>query len=77
LKDWQWKPEPDAKVLPPSLLAPRVNIARTETGQAIEPILNGTVNPEDFHAAFLAAFDEVVAEALLGQLLNGLHTEPR
>jgi hypothetical protein len=64
---------------PPFLPAPRVAVREMETGQAIEPVLDGTANLEDFRVAFLAAFgtiDEVVAEALFGQLLSGLHTEP-
>jgi hypothetical protein len=42
-------------------------------------ILDEAANPEDFHAVFLTAFgtgDNVVADALFGQLMNSLHTEP-
>ena len=59
--------------------APRVKVRQAEAGQAIEPVLDEAANPEDFRGAFLAAFgtaDDGVAEALFGQLLNGLHTEP-
>src|SRR6202165_4843419 len=59
--------------------APRVTVRQAAAGQVIEPILDAAANPEDFHAAFLASFgtgDSVVAEALFGQLLNVLQTEP-
>ena len=59
--------------------APRVATRETETGQAIEPILDETVNLEDFHAAFLAAFgttEQTIAEALFEQLVNALHADP-
>jgi hypothetical protein len=59
--------------------APRVAVRQAEAGQVIEPVLDEAAEPKDFHSAFCAAFatvDDVVAEALFGQLLNGLHTEP-
>jgi|SRR5216684_2174085 len=69
----------DGKLMPPSLPAPRVRVTKTEAGQVIEPILDEAVSLEAFRVAFLRAFattDEVVAQALFIQLLNGLHTEP-
>ena len=54
-------------------------VRQTDNGQVVEPVLYEGAGPDDFHAAFLAAFattSSTVAEALFGQLLNGLHTEP-
>jgi hypothetical protein len=79
LRDLQPKIKSGASQSPPSLPAPRLRILQTETGQAFEPVLNETTNGQDFRDAFFDAFgtaDEVVAEALFSQLLNGLHAEP-
>ncbi len=65
-----------ASLIPPS---PRVTVMKTETGQAIEPILDESTNLEDFHAAFLAAFgttEQTIAEALFEQLANAIHADP-
>ena len=75
----QSAPEPDAKLPASSVPAPRVLVRQTDNGQVVEPVLNEGADLDDFHAAFLAAFattSSTVAEALFGQLLNGLHTEP-
>jgi hypothetical protein len=65
--------------LPPSSVpAPRVRVRLTEGEQAIEPARGGEGRTGNFRAEFLAAFgtvDEIVAEALYGQLLNGLHAD--
>jgi len=48
-------------------------------GPRIEPTLDTAANLEDFRFAFCSAFgtaNELVAEALFAQLLNGLHTDP-
>jgi hypothetical protein len=69
----------EPKSPPSSMPAPPVRVRLTEAGPSIEPTLNGAANPEDFRAAFLSVFgtvDELVAEALFTQLLNGLHTDP-
>jgi hypothetical protein len=75
--------QPTAKArsnLPPiTLRAPRVRVRQIGDGQAVEPAPDQAEKLDDFRARFLAAFgtaDDVVAEALLGHLLNGLHTEP-
>ena len=60
--------------------APRVTVRETEAGQAIEPLLDGAANLEDFHAAFLATFgttEQVIAEALFQQIVNALHPDPK
>ena len=75
----QSAPEPDAKLPASPVPAPRVMVRQTDNGQVVEPVLNEGADLDDFHAAFLAAFattSSTVAEALFGQLLNGLHTEP-
>ncbi len=62
------------------LPAPRVAIRETETGQAIEPVLDETANLEDFHAAFLAVFgtaERTIADALFQHVLNALHNDPK
>jgi hypothetical protein len=67
--------KPEATPLP----MPRVRVKQAGNGQVIEPVLDEAADPRDFKAAFLAAFgtsDDVVAEALCGELLNCLHTEP-
>jgi hypothetical protein len=69
-------PQPDRR--PIAVVAPRVRVIGTASGQSIEPA-DETQTLDDFRAGFLAAFataDDVVAEALFNQLLNGLHTEP-
>ena len=69
----------DAKLLLPVRSAPRVKVGKNGAHQVLEPILEGTDRPDEFRARFLAAFgtsNETVAEALLQQLLNGLHAEP-
>src|SRR5260370_12343486 len=79
LTNLQGSPEPHATLPPPSQPAPRVMVRQTEGGQAIEPVYGAPVDLDAFLSSFLAAFgsaDAVVAEALFGQLLNGLHTEP-
>ncbi len=47
--------EPGSEPPPPLLPAPRVNVVRTETGQAIEPVPNGSGDLDTFRARFLAA----------------------
>ncbi len=67
----------EPKSPPSSMPAPRVRVRLTGAGPAIEPTLGEAANPDTFRAAFLSAFgtvDELVAEALFTQLLNGLHT---
>ena len=79
LSDLQGTTGVDDKLRSPSLPAPRVRVTKTEAGQVIEPILDEAASLDDFRVAFLRAFatnDEVVAQALLTHLLNGLHTEP-
>jgi hypothetical protein len=69
----------DAKSPLYSMPSPRVRVRQAGDRQVIEPVLDEAADPRDFQAAFLAAFatiDEGVAEALFGELLNGLHTEP-
>ena len=64
----------------PSPPAPRVKVTQTDGGQTVEPILEDAANLNDFRIAFRSAFgtvDELIAEALFAQLLNGLHTDPR
>ena len=59
----------------PSPPAPRVKVTQTDGGQTVEPILEDAANLNDFRIAFRSAFgtvDELVAEALFAQLLNGL-----
>jgi len=59
--------------------APSVEVMAMGGGYAIVPGLNETDSRNDLRARFLAAFgtaDDVVAEALLQQLLNGLHNNP-
>ncbi len=59
--------------------APRVAIGETATGGAVEPILDETMNLEDFRSRFLAAFgttEQIIAEALFDQLVNALHADP-
>jgi hypothetical protein len=76
LSDLQPKIKSRAKQSPPSLPAPRLKIVQMEKGQAFEPALDETA---DFREAFLRVFgtsEEVVAQALFNQLLNGLHAEP-
>jgi hypothetical protein len=71
--------ESQTKVSPPSLPAPRVRVRQTKGGQALEAILDGPADLNDFRAAFLAAFgtiDEGVAQALFNQLVNALHADP-
>ncbi len=79
MSDLQGVPEAVIRVPLRSVPAPRVAIRETETGQAIEPILDDGANLEDFHAAFLAAFgtaERLVAEAFFEQLANALHADP-
>ena len=55
----------------------RVLVRQAGARQFIEPALEEAEKLDDFRARFLAAFgtaDDVIAEALLGQLLNVLHT---
>jgi hypothetical protein len=69
----------DTKLTRPFRPAPRVAVRNTESGQAIEPILDETANLEDFHSAFLDAFgttEQIIAEALFEQLVNALHADP-
>jgi hypothetical protein len=69
----------EQKSPPSSMPAPRVRARLTGAGPAIEPTLGDAANPDAFRAAFLSAFgtvDELVAEALFTQLLNGLHADP-
>ena len=57
--------------------APSVNVSTI--GATVQPILGEKATVEDFRVAFLTAFgttELVIAEALFGQLLNILHTEP-
>ena len=59
--------------------APRVAIGETATGGAVEPILDETMNLEDFRSRFLAAFgttEQIIAEALFDQLVNALQADP-
>jgi hypothetical protein len=71
--------EPEQGKLPPPLFpSPRIRVLTTEGGHAIEPASDGSSNRNDFRASFLAAFgtvDELVAEGLFEQLLNGLQIE--
>jgi hypothetical protein len=72
--------EPEAKLPPACLPAPRVRVMKTEAGQVIEPMIHETGDPEDFRASFLAAFGttrETVAAALFQQLTNALHADPQ
>jgi hypothetical protein len=58
---------------------PRVEVKGIGAGYAIEPAPDEAENLDGFRTGFLAAFgtaDDVVAEALFGQLLNVLQTEP-
>jgi len=69
----------ESKLPSPAMAAPRVIVRQAEKGQAIEPAVSELANRDAFRARFLAAFgtiDEVVAEALFQQLLNGLHSDP-
>src|SRR5260370_19557728 len=69
----------DAALPPPRTPAPRVMVRETKTGHSIEPVLDGTANLEDFHAAFLTVFgttEQIIAEALFEQLVNVLHAAP-
>jgi hypothetical protein len=79
LNDVRHASEPDDKLGPPSPPAPRVLVRQTDNGQTIEPVLGEPADLGAFRSGFIAVFgtlEEVVAEALFGQLLNGLHTEP-
>jgi hypothetical protein len=64
---------------PSSLPAPRVRVRQTAAGHAVEPALDGTVDLDEFHSRFLAACgttEQIVAEALLQDLLGVFHTNP-
>src|SRR5271169_5781598 len=68
---------PDARVPPPSRPAPRVTLVQTDTGHAIKPHIDEAADQDRFRDGVLDAFgtlDEIVAESLFQQLLNGLHT---
>jgi hypothetical protein len=57
----------------------RVLVKQVGGRTTVEPILDGPAELADFQKTFYAAFgtiDGLVAEALFGQLLNGLHAEP-
>ncbi len=75
MNNLQGAPEPDGKLPPPSLPAPRVRVRQTEDGHAVEPAPDDGADQEGFRARFLTAFgttEPAVAEALYQQLLNFL-----
>jgi len=66
---------PDARVPPPSRPAPRVTLVQTDTGHAIKPHIDEVADQDRFRDGVLDAFgtvDEIVAESLFEQLVNGL-----
>jgi len=79
LSDLQGVAEAAIRVRLRCMPAPRVAIGETATGGAVEPILDETMNLEDFRSRFLAAFgttEQIIAEALFDQLVNALHADP-
>jgi len=79
LRDLQGVAEAAIRVRLRCMPAPRVAIGETATGGAVEPILDETMNLEDFRSRFLAAFgttEQIIAEALFDQLVNALHADP-
>jgi hypothetical protein len=77
LRDLEAAVEPDARPPPPSRPAPRVTVVQTGAGQAIAPIIDEVADLDRFRSSFLDAFgtvDEIVAESLFQQLVNGLHS---
>ncbi len=72
-------PEPDCQRPPPSLPSPRVRVRQTEDGHAMEPVLDETLDLDEFRIRFVGAFgttEQIIAEALFEQLVNALHTDP-
>src|SRR5713226_9386933 len=70
---------PDAKLPPPSLPSPRVRVRQTEDGHAVEPVLDETLDLDEFRIRFVGAFgttEQIIAEALFEQLVNALHADP-
>ncbi len=79
MSDLQGVAEAASRVRLRCMPAPRVAIGETATGGAVEPILDETMNLEDFRSRFLAAFgttEQIIAEALFDQLVNALHADP-
>jgi len=79
LSDLQGVAEAAIRVRLRCMPAPRVAIGETATGGAVEPILDETMNLEDFRSRFLAAFgttEQIIAEALFDQLVNALQADP-
>jgi|SRR5277367_6146006 hypothetical protein len=75
LRNLQTAAEPDARQPPSFRSAPRVTLVQTDAGQAIAPVMDESVDLIGFRADFLDAFgtvDEIVAESLFEQLVNGL-----
>src|SRR6266567_3891945 len=73
-------PEPDHQLPPPSLPSPRVRVRRTEAGHAVEPVLDETVDLDEFCIRFVGAFgttEQVIADALFHQVVNALHPDPK
>src|SRR5712692_2596859 len=71
---------PDAKLPPPSLPAPRVRVRQTEDGHAVEPVLDETLDLDEFRIRFVGAFgttEQVIADALFQQVVNALHPDPK
>jgi hypothetical protein len=80
LSDLQGMAEAAIRVPLRSVSAPRVAISGTATGQTVEPIVDETMNLEDFRSRYLAAFgttEQIIAEALFQQIVNALHPDPK
>jgi hypothetical protein len=72
--------EPGSEPPSPLVPAPRVKVVKTETGQAIELVPDGSGDLDTFRVRFLAALgttEPVIAETLLQHLLNVLHADPK
>ena len=64
----------------PATSAPRVRVRQTEGGHAVEPVLDETLDLDEFRIRFVRAFgttEQIIAEALFQQIVNALHPDPK
>ena len=64
----------------PATSAPRVRVRQTEGGHAVEPVLDETLDLDEFRIRFVGAFgttEQIIAEALFQQVVNALHPDPK
>ncbi len=64
----------------PATSAPRVRVRQTEGGHAVEPVLDETLDLDEFRVRSVGAFgttEQLIAEALFQQVVNALHPDPK